>query len=604
MKSNGIGRYRHDISLGAKSEEIYFDLLRCVLDSNSYLENIKPKALGYLRARRFDLLLELADSLSQTEYPTAAQHYAANQFASLVKKYPFKGPIPGVDPEKKALETFHKAEKLCGRYNLIYTLERKLGRRRASFIRDAMRRWIRSVIGEKPDYKSIWPLCGFGPGASVGVSGNATHLARKYLEPRWSVTPTALPYVLAAMRSDPLAWELLLKNEKSPYYCVDSDLFEQNLMQRVHIVAYNKITLVPKTAKVHRTIAVEPLLNGYVQKGVDEFLRRRLFRFGIDLKDQSRNQWKAYQGSLPDRDPYATIDLTSASDLISLELARDILPPEWFAFLNAIRSPCYKLGDNVFRYHKFVSMGNGFCFPLESLIFASVCAAVYERHGYTRDYSVYGDDIIVRCSLAGEVLQVLRLLGFRHNPDKTFTSGPFRESCGADWYNGEDVRPVTLDYTLGTLSDIIKFHNITLRRENTKMFFYEARSLLIGKVAPKFRYVRPHEGQIETAFEVSLDDFMASKFASWNRYTGSWRWTELVTVPVNDDKFSHKNGWSTVLMMAALRGSSSSAPFTMRRNTRTRVRLVSHHGGYSTWLPSPYGVYRPYGEASGSRAMR
>jgi hypothetical protein len=586
MKSNGLERYRLEQSLQTKGDEVFLNVIRRTLDSSSLFLPYKPKVLGFLRSRQFGKLIEFADSLGDAVHFSAAEHYAASQLASLIKKYPFDAGIPGVDPEGAAMKKFYQAERLCKRYNSIYVLEQKLGRRRASFLRDEMRDWIRRVIGEKPDYASIWPLCGFGPGASVGVSGNATHLASKFLAQDWSVTPSALPYALAALRSDPHVWELLLTKER-PYICFDPLLFEEKFRQRVRLVQYNKITLVPKTALVHRTIAVEPLLNGYVQKGIDEYIRRKLFRFGIDLKDQSRNQRLAYFGSLPGTDPFATIDLSSASDLISLELARDILPPDWFELLNSTRSPAYKIGDTITRYHKFVSMGNGFCFPLETLIFSSVCVAVYKMFNHPLDFSVYGDDIVVRSSLAPEVLKLLRLIGFRHNPRKTFIQGQFRESCGSDWFNGKDVRPVTLDYKLDSLSNIIKFHNLTLRRDWSKDLFSEVRDYLRGLIPPRLRFTRPFKGQVDTAFEVELDQFMASKFAVWNKRTYSWQWTELVTQAISDNSLSNEYGWSTVLMMAALRGSSSEAPFTKRRNTRTRVRVVSHHGGHSTWLPSP-----------------
>lgn len=588
MRPQKLARVRFEQTLTSRREVIFHQVLRRTMDSSIHLEPYRNEISGYLRSRRYDLLLNRADELGETEYSSPAQHYAVHQLVALIKKYPFFGPIPGVDPEKKALEKFHEAERRCGRYNLIFRLERKLGRRRSSFLREFSRDWIRRVIGEEPNYSAIWPLCGFGPGASVGVSGNATHLAAKLLRPRWSVTPAALPYALAALRVNPHMQELLLREKDSSFFCADPSLFEAKLAQRVDMVSYNKITLVPKTAKVHRTIAVEPLLNGYVQKGVDEFLRLRLLRYGIDLKDQSRNQRYAYYGSLPSSDPLASIDLSSASDSISVELARDILPPAWFAFLNAIRSPAYKLGNTVKRYEKFVSMGNGFCFPLETLIFTSICVAVYKMHHRPLDsISVYGDDILVRASLAPEVLKTLRLLGFRHNPDKTFLTGPFRESCGADWFLGEDVRPITLDYHLETLGDIFKFHNLTLRREKSCILFSEVRAYLRELVPLKFRYVRPYRSDVSTAFEVPLDEFMTSKFATWNKETSSWSWTELVTQSRSDTSLSETHGWSTVLMMAALRGSSSEAPFTKRRNTRTRVRRVSHHGGYSTWLPSP-----------------
>lgn len=601
MKSKLMAKEVSRLQRQRREEKNYFSLLSCVLDHNSEITDLKDEVLGLLRSKSYGKLLELADSLSKTVYPTAAKHFAANQLSALILKYPFPGPIPGVDPEKKALDKFASAEKLCKGYNKVWRYRRKFGKsmlhggpasqRRASFNRILARskEWVWNVIGEEPDFKAIWSKCDFGPGASVGVSGNATHMASKFLAPCWSVTPSALPYALAALRSNPQVMELLCKKEGTPFYSVDPELFERELLRRVQYVTYNKIALVPKTSLVHRTIAVEPLLNGFVQKGIDLYLRGRLNRFGIDLKDQSKNQVLARMGSLPDSDPFATIDLSMASDLISLELAKELLPPAWFSLLNATRSHQYKLNGRIETYHKFVSMGNGFCFPLETLIFASVCAAVYGVSNLQADFSVYGDDIIVRQSVATEVLNHLRSFGFRHNPDKTFAKGPFRESCGADWYLGEDVRPVMLDDTLGSYRSIIGFHNGTLRNERASQFFQEARVLLRALVPPKKRFMRPYKGDMDTAFEVERDTFMGCPFAVWNRETWSWQWKEYLTLSVDDSAdFREKHGWSTVLMMAALRGSSSKEPFTKRRNTRTRVRKVSHHGGHSTWLPSPH----------------
>lgn len=587
MKSKWRDRVALEAALSKRKEEFYSKFLSVVLDSNSFSLSISNSAKGYLRAGRYDLLLELADQLGRAEHATATDHYVANQLVSLIKKVPRDLRHLGIDPEKAAISKFLSSERRVGRYNLIFSLERKLGRSRSIFLRAKMRDWIRKVIGDSPNYTAIWKECGFGPGASVGVTGNATHLAAKLLSPRWSVTPTALPYALAALRSHPQMWEfLLLEKEGSRFFSWDPVLFEQKLMDKVLLVDYNKVTLVPKTAKIHRTIAVEPLLNGYLQKGIDTFLRRRLFRFGIDLNDQSRNQELARQGSIPQEDPYSTIDLSEASDSISLELAKDLLPPDWFYFLNSVRSPSYLLNGSKFRYNKFCSMGNGFCFPLETLIFASACEAIYDCHNRNPDYSVYGDDIIVRSAQANDVLKLLRVLGFRHNPDKTFLNGPFRESCGADWYLGEDVRPVTLKELPDCFQDYFSLHNQTLRSWRTTAFFAEARELLRAFVDKKYRFVRPYKGNTDTAFEVDLDLFMTSPFAFYDRRTWSWRWMELESYSLDDKEIRLKARYNLALLQAALRGSSSSTPFTKRRNTRTRVGIRSNHGGHSTWLPS------------------
>jgi hypothetical protein len=363
------------------------------------------------------------------------------------------------------------------------------------------------------------------------------------------------------------------------------------------MVEHNKITFVPKTAKTLRTIAVEPLLCGYVQKGIDVFMRKRLKRVGIDLSDQIRNQDLARKGSIPgyDDDPYVTIDLSSASDSISIGLCRNLLPPDWFDLLNSVRSSYYTLNGGIFRYHKFVTMGNGFCFPLETLIFASLCNTAYCESSLQPDFSVYGDDIIVRQSVAARVLDLLKTCGFTANPNKTFLTGPFRESCGADWFKGEDVRPMTLDYELDSLQNVIKCCNLMRSKEWWKSFFYPAYEFLIGLIPKELLIVRPFKGNVDTALEVSHDMFLASPFSKWSVKTQSWSWVELRTRAISDIEIRRVTGYDVVLMRGAMMGIKSSDHFTYRRKTSTKFVRVCPSAGWSLWLP---------GFCPGSEAVR
>jgi len=224
-----------------------------------------------------------------------------------------------------------------------------------------------------------------------------------------SCTPGAIPFVSALAR----------------HYGVEP---------RIRTVEANRLCLVPKNAKTHRTIAAEPQGNLPFQLGIDTYLKARLGRWGIDLHSQLRNQELAHLGSITGE--YATIDLSMASDTLSRALVELLLPKKWVEILTRLRSPCYKGPFGVGEYQKFSSMGNGYTFSLETAIFA----AAIRSCGIT-DYAVYGDDIIVPTAKAGEVIKLLRHIGFRTNSDKTFTEGPFRESCGADYYRGTAVRP-------------------------------------------------------------------------------------------------------------------------------------------------------------------
>jgi len=60
------------------------------------------------------------------------------------------------------------------------------------------------------------------------------------------------------------------------------------------------------------------------------------------------------------------------------------------------------------------------------------------------NYGVFGDDIICVAESYSLVVHLLGLLGFRVNQHKSFNNGPFRESCGADYYHGFNVRGVYL----------------------------------------------------------------------------------------------------------------------------------------------------------------
>jgi hypothetical protein len=60
------------------------------------------------------------------------------------------------------------------------------------------------------------------------------------------------------------------------------------------------------------------------------------------------------------------------------------------------------------------------------------------------NWAVFGDDIIV-CREAYDLFcQFLDRLGLRVNLAKSFNQGPFRESCGHDYFKGHDVRGVYL----------------------------------------------------------------------------------------------------------------------------------------------------------------
>jgi hypothetical protein len=572
---------RFQKELKRNSWENFQEILRLACSSHGTDPN-HVRALGLLRNRDWTGLVNHADSISRQSYPTASEHFEANQLALIIKKYSFPKGVCSFDPELEAVTTFKKAEAQCLASNVRFR-----GFRTWSPFESLLsqcRSFILYCIGHRPDLEEIYDNSSFGPGASLGVHGNATNVSRK-IGGVWTVTPSAYHYARSAAKRNSQLFELLTRQTRERFYTVDPLVFNDEWEKRAEVVNHNKIAFVPKTVKTLRSIAVEPLWNGFIQKGIDLCLRRKLLRCGIDLSDQSLNQEMARLGSLGSTgEDFVTIDLSSASDSISIELCRHLLPVEWFDFLNATRSKSFLLNGEFFTYEKFCSMGNGFCFPLETLLFTSACVAV--GGGVPgRDFHVYGDDIVIRKKHAVELLTLLGVMGFTVNSSKTFLDGPFRESCGDDRFEGKDVRPFTLDFELDSLSSLFKFLNLSRRNSFSTSYFMDVAPFVRSLIPPDLAFVRPFPGPADSAIECEMDEFMSSPFSRYLPDTWSWGWRELLSKTRSDPGWKELWGSDISLLWTGLSGGNSSQPFALRRSTRTRVRFISHSGGSSNWIP-------------------
>lgn len=203
------------------------------------------------------------------------------------------------------------------------------------------------------------------------------------------------------------------------------------------------LTTVPKDARMDRVIAIEPDVNVRLQGAMGAVLEKRLSRMGIHLDtQQSFNRLLARQGSIDGS--LATIDLRRASDSLSDVLLRHILPSWVYELIKAYSSPIVKDGA-VLSGRVVLTMGNGITFPLQTLIFAAAaftaCRLVGVIPRINENVAVFGDDIIVPTEAYDAAVELLTQMGCTVNDSKSFADGPFRESCGADWYEGYLVRP-------------------------------------------------------------------------------------------------------------------------------------------------------------------
>jgi len=550
---------------------------------------------SYFRQERYTEAVLEADVLSSQLYDDATQTFVAHQFAALIRKYPWPKGSVDFDPEATGYAKFVKSEHKCKLINRRFIARRRrIGLHPYESELDRMRKFIRYVLSDEPNIRSILSKCNFGPGASIGVHGKATNFARKLLASNWSVSSSAYQYAYSAIMNHAQFREVLLP-EHGGFIAGSTDFSveKQRFRDKCVITGHNNISFVPKTAITHRSIAVEPLLNGFLQKGIDLEMRDFLRRIGIDLNRQEPNCEMAREGSLDTENGFVTIDLSAASDSLSTEVVRELVPPDWYDLFDRTRSKSFKYQEEVHLFQKFCSMGNGFCFPLETLVFTAACDAVGAgRPGL--DFRVYGDDIIVRKPFSEPLLGLLGYLGFAVNKSKTFVNGPFRESCGADWFDGKDLRPYTLDHALDSVQSVNKFLNLSRRSPLTTVFFAGVRDFLLSRIPKSVQFWRPFHGNADTGIDSTGDEHLTALHCRYVpcRYgtpNGVWTWKELSVVPISDDWYrTHTGkGGEPALLYGAYGGAASACPFSMRSNTRTKVRVVSHPGATSTWLP-PY----------------
>lgn len=306
-----------------------------------------------------------------------------------------------------------------------------------------VRDFILEVVRDTPDWSSL--AGGFSGGASTSKKRGESFPSMKYLGKAHVTLPAH--ELIELIRSESFVW---------------CDLWAQS-GSTDEIVQGNVLFTVPKTAEIDRCACKEPDLNMYIQRGIGLQIRQSLRRVGINLNDQSINQKLARKGSRTGK--LATLDLSSASDSVTKEVIDLLFPPVWAGLMSQVRSPYtwvpqttdwlmkpdggYVRGEITTPgfWHKnsmLSSMGNGFTFEVESLLFYALARAVAFHRGVRGRISVYGDDIIVPTSIADYLIYVLSFYGFSTNTEKTFTSGTFRESCGGHYDSGDDISPFYL----------------------------------------------------------------------------------------------------------------------------------------------------------------
>jgi hypothetical protein len=284
------------------------------------------------------------------------------------------------------------------------------------------------------------------------------------------------------------------------------------------IASSTRTSSVAKNASARRLIAVEATWDMFFQQGILALMRKCLSFLGIDLEvDDYNHQRYAQTASVTLSE--ATIDHRSASDTVAYELVR----------FSGSKTSLFKLMDRVTRRNTdlrevgvtdvplamFSTMGNAITFPLETFVFFSVgLTAIMRSVGdfggipnldllRTHHLSVYGDDVIIASSAVPSYFEVAAAVGLLINEEKShyLPTDPFRESCGGDFYLGQDVRPFHLKEPHDTrVSSLGPWMNIIVNQLYKKYILYFG----VGDAVKRFQSVLDYCISVFSSYDVKV----------------------------------------------------------------------------------------------------
>jgi len=453
------------------------------------------------------------------------------------------------------------------------------------FIRRALERFTLSQLPDSIQCELsiglLATLCNHGPGSVSGTF--LKHPVEKYRSKVSTVTSKASE-IYALMRA------------------LNPQLRRFDTMANGHryrIVNFSRLATVAKNDETDRVTMSEAIGNMYVQKGAGMYIEGALRRVGIDISTQADlNNLLAKSGS--SRGDVVTVDLKSASDLISPALIQALWPRSWFELFHMIRSPACRINENLpfgpldVTLRMMSTMGNGFTFPMMTMTLLALIYGIFckSEPGFRRlkrhEVGVFGDDIIIPTRHYEELLVVLSGAGLLVNKDKSFSTGSFRESCGGDYFDGHDVTPFYVK-SLDSDADIYVAINILMKwcSHHRIMLWNTLRVLL--KMLPK-----EHKPLLIPEWEDPSKGLLTMDCA--RRY----RRLERI-LPVKKVNTSHPMTYA-LAVGGYLQPHGGKALFTPREDVdvqpefKVSKSISLPHGWKNGWCPR----YRPLGDASWS----
>lgn len=516
---------------------------------------VAERVLNLARAGEWTKLQKLR--IVPTDYADPYSYWADASCVDLVRKMA----LPGSGTAQAAVDKFLETERICCSVNQrmrSITENYGLAVSDMAFI-DRLDRWkekIRVVLGRVPEY------------LEPSFSGGSTTSTRKLestIFDKLSMTPER--YSHSTETVDFLFYQSRWGDVAH----------ERRLYPRV--ATANEYFTVPKNGLTDRSCCMESVLNLSFQLAVGKVLRKRAFKvLNIDLNHGADlHRLLALQGSI--YGGIATLDLSSASDRWARELVRYLLPFEWRDLLDSLRATHTSFGGKRLYLEKYSSMGNGFTFELETILFATLAHVVAADEGLVNaEIHCFGDDLIVPEAMAVSLGAALASVGHQLNMEKSFMEGSFRESCGGDYHSGEAVSTAKLEKLPEEPSDWIAFANNLRRVSGGRQRYW-------GLVLPVWKKVLSYlPNQIKDMRGPTYlgDTVIHDKESEWRVTRGRVKaWCPVVL----ERELSYYNTVPLARILGAIRTRGATETVSLPKVTGYKSKSVPIAGG-SLWLPT------------------
>lgn len=363
---------------------------------------------------------------------------------------------------------------------------------------------VHDIVGDC-NLKSIAASSSFGNGASATMKRECSQRENKIVF-GMSTTRSLFNLLPDLLEHTPLL--AMYRDTQKEVVHINSDGKHTFPPGTLKIVPGAVFDTVPKDSKVDRVILKEPELNGFYQKGTGKVLREKLASYtrfapnGMDLnRSGDLNSELAKAGSVDGH--IATVDAERASDSLSLALYEFLFPQSWYDWFLTVRSPFCSIKNRQHRLHMMSGMGNGFTFEAESIIFYAIGLACSERsllpfaHLYV---SIHGDDLTLPSDVFFDCVEAYKAAGIIVNKEKSFSDGPFRESCGGHFFNGKSVKP---------------FYVKTQTGNDLGDWCWLANSLLLWLSERSDEYLRQRKGRLLLEILAFLREYVTSE-SNWH----------------------------------------------------------------------------------------